>query len=259
MSELAGESMSQPRTNRVLANAASVIALLAEQGPTAPADIADAIGIARPTVYRLVDGLVAVELAEVLPDSRVKLSMRWLRIADAVVPAMPEWRGAQTILDSVADKTSQTAYLTVPRATGAVCIAWAQARGIDLLVLKPGRSLPFHAGAAGRATLANSRREIIEAALARAPFPPLTTHTITTEEQLRADIAQSVADGYTVSDEDVTIGIGAVGVPILVDGTLVGCVSVGGLIADIRADTPGIVAVLTDSVEQLAKAYAAQI
>jgi DNA-binding IclR family transcriptional regulator len=242
------------KPTRVLANADAVISLLAEQGPTSPADIAEATGVARSSVYRLVEGLAAVGWTDILQDSRVQLSMRWLRLADAVAPAMPEWAGAQAVLGSVAEATSQTAFLTVRRTTGAVCIAWAQGRGIDLLELKPGRVLPFHAGAAGRTILAHSP-DIIDAVLAQAPRPRLTEKTLHTEQQLREDITRSLADGFTVSDEDVTIGIGAIGVPIIARGSLVGCLSVGGLSADIRSGTPGIVTVLTATAHELAAGH----
>lgn len=248
--------MSEPKINRVLANADAVIAVLAERGPTSHADIAEMIAVARPTVYRLIEGLEAVGLADVLADSRVTLSMRWLKLADAVAPSMPEWRGAQDVLDEVAEKTSQTAFLTVPRPGGAMCIAWAQGRGIDLLELKPGRRLPYHAGAAGRATLAHSSQDVINAVMASEPFEPYTVHTFTSADALREDIIRSRDQGYTLSDEDVTIGIGALGVPVVANGVLAGAVSVGGLRGDILADTTAIVAALRDGVATLGAVYA---
>jgi DNA-binding IclR family transcriptional regulator len=132
------------------------------------------------------------------------------------------------VLDRISDETGLTAYLSVPRAPEAICLAWAPGQGIDLLALKPGRSLPLYAGAAGRCILAFSP-DAAELVSDLAPFPPLTARTLTTAEELLADIENSRQVGYVVSDEDVTIGIGAVGMPIMRSGKLAGCLSIGGL------------------------------
>jgi DNA-binding IclR family transcriptional regulator len=115
-----------------------------------------------------------------------------------------------------------------------VCVDWAPGRGIGILVLRPGRSLPLHAGGAGRAVLAFGGLDL-DAVLAAAPFERLTPATLVTAAQLRADVADSRRQGHVVSDEDVTVGIGAVAVPVLDgSGVLRGCLSLGGLSADVR-------------------------
>ncbi|WP_233201705.1 IclR family transcriptional regulator C-terminal domain-containing protein [Cryobacterium sp. Y11] len=58
--------------------------------------------------------------------------------------------------------------------------------------------------------------------------------------------------GYAVSDEDVTPGIGAVGVPVFSsDGEVRAALSVGGLIADIRAHTADFAEALQSAADQL--------
>lgn len=239
------------KPNKTLTNAQDVITVLAERGPLLPAAIATATGVARSSVYRLTEGLVTVGLATILPDSRVQLSNRWLHLADAVLPGMQEWSSAQTVLDGVAADTGQTAYLSVLRGDRAVCIAWAQGRGIDLLVLKPGRTLPLYAGGAGRNILAHTP-QCMERVLTQAPFSAFTPHTLTEKGSLRADVEQTLASGHTLSDEDVTIGIGAIGVAVRQGGQYLGCLSIGGLIDDIRADLDRLVARVQSGADRLA-------
>lgn len=238
------------KPNRVLAKAAAMIAVLAERGALSPAEIAELINVARPSVYRLAEGTSAIGLTEPTDDSRIRLSMRWLHLADSVAEGMPEWRDAQPVLDAVAHDTGQTAFLSVPRPREAVCIAWAPGRGIDLLALKPGRSLPLHAGAAGRSILANSP-QLVANLSQLAPFPQLTVRTLISIDELLADVIRSRETGFTVSDQDVTIGIGAVGVPILDEDQLLGCVSVGGLAEDIARKTPELVVALRAAAVEL--------
>jgi IclR family transcriptional regulator, acetate operon repressor len=198
-----------------------------------PAEIADVTGMPRPSVYRLADALQQARLLTVLEDSRVQASERWLRLADASRAAMWEWTSARDILDELCHDTGQTVFLSVPRGHEAICIDWAQGRAINVLLLKPGRRLPLYAGAAGRVALAFNGDPA--AYLEDAPFEALTRRTLTTEKQLRRDIKLTRSRGYVVSDEDVTDGIGAIGVPLLDQaGRLRGVLSLAGLAEDIR-------------------------
>ena len=69
-----------------------------------------------------------------------------------------------------------------------MCIDWAQGQAINVLLLKPGRSLPLFAGAEGRVALAFGLEDV-DAYLAQAPFPAFNSRTLTTAAKLRRDIA----------------------------------------------------------------------
>jgi DNA-binding IclR family transcriptional regulator len=217
---------------RVLGNAAALAELLAERGELTPAELAEATGIPRPSVYRLVDGLAAVGLAALAGDGRVRLGVRCLHLGEAARAALSEWSGAQAILDQLSEQTEQTAYLTVRREYEAVCVEWTPGRGIGLLILRPGRTLPLHAGGAGRALLAASADS--DTYLTRAPFPAFTDKTLTTARQLRDDITHVHRAGYVLSADDVTVGIGAVAVAVTDPaGNAVGALSLAGRTNDI--------------------------
>jgi len=223
------------RPIKVLANADRVIRALSESGALTPAELAEAVDIPRPSVYRLIDGMTAIGLTESLPDGTARLSMRWLRMADRARAAMPEWEGADDVLRDLVERTQQTAYLTIERDGEAVCIAWEQGRGIGVLVLKPGRSLPLHAGAAGRALLAfggGLEAELVRGREEGAPRTRFTRATLTTDEELRADAEAALARGYSVSIEDVTPGIAAFGAPVRQGGHVIGAISIAGLTAE---------------------------
>ncbi|UOQ57853.1 IclR family transcriptional regulator [Leucobacter allii] len=230
--------MSAVKPNKVLANATAVIDLLSREGALSPAEIATATGIARSSVYRLVDALVSIRLVEpaaAAAGSRVRLHRRWLRLADAAALGLTEWSGAQGVLEEVAHDTGLTAYLTVPDGDMATCVAWARGSGIDLLELRPGRSLPLNAGAAGRCFLAFNG-PLADRVFEHGDWPVFTDRTLADTASLRIDAETNRARGYVLSDEDVTVGVGALGVPLMRDGQLVGCLSVGGLAEAIRGE-----------------------
>lgn len=234
----------------ILQRSSRLVQLLAERGPMSTADAAEQVGMPRPSLYRLADALTQARLLETTPDGRLRVSLHWLRLADATREGMTEWAGARDVLDDLATVTGQTVYLSLPRADRAVCIDWSRGRGVSVLALKPGRTLPLYAGAAGRVTLA-FRPEPLEEYLEDAPFPPFTEHTLTSADELRADVAATQGRGYSVSDEDVTRGIGALGVPLIRDGTLKGALSLGGLADEFRANRPSFTAALRSAASQL--------
>lgn len=217
---------------RVLSNADAVIDLLSLNGPLTPAEIAEETGIPRPTVYRLLEGLESVGMTVRHTDQAAGLSLGWLRLSDAARGALTEWSGARGVLDRLVEHTDQTAYLCVRREDEAVCVEWAQGRGVGILMLKPGRSLPLYAGAAGRTLLAFGPDA--SAYLERADLQRLTATTLTTPEELRADVETSRRDGFVSSIDDVTEGISALGVPVRdARGRLAGSLSLGGLTRDV--------------------------
>lgn len=237
---------------RTLANSDDIIVLLAHEGDLSPTQIAEQLDLPRPTVYRLLDGLSSINFTEPVRDSKTRLSLRWLRMADRAREAMREWRGADELLQEIAERTGQTAYLTIPRDGDAVCVGWQQGSGVGVVEVKPGRNVAMHAGAAGRAILAFSTNleSYFEANPARREF---TERTLSTEEQLREDVERTRAQGYVLSDGDVTEGIMALAVPVRGSkGRVLGSLTASGLSEDFRDRQVEILAVLNDVAGRLA-------
>lgn len=248
--------MTERKPIRVLGNARDLIDVLAEHGPLTPAEIAGLTGIPRPSVYRLAEGLKVIGLVSGTSDARIALSLRWLHLADTTFQGMVEWAEAPGILAEATARTELTAFLTVPRHEEAVCIAWSPGSGIGVLILKPGRVLPLYTGAAGRVMLAAV--DDLDGYLARAPFPALTPSTLVDAEALRADVARTREQGYVLSDEDATVGIGALGVPVRgASGELVACVSLAGTADAVRSGQERMLEVLRAATARLEAGRAA--
>lgn len=238
------ETVRRAAPMKLLANARDVISVLAAEGPLSPSEIAERLGIPRSSVYRLVDGLAAVDLVSTGEDGQAQLALKWLHLADATRSAMSEWSPARRVLDGLAERTGLTAFLSVPRGREAVCVDWAPGRGIGVLILRPGRSLPLHAGGAGRTVLAFGTADL-DTTLREIERPKLTPWTRTTEAELLEDVEQSRRQGFVHSDQDVTIGIGALAVPLQDDeGRLTGCLSIAGLAGDVSDASEELLEVL---------------
>lgn len=236
---------------RTLANADDILELLAHEGDLSPTQIAEQLALPRPTVYRLLDGLSSIDFTEPVRDSKTRLSLRWLRMAEAAREAMREWRGADALLHEIVERTGHTAYLAVPRDGEAVCIAGEQGRVIGVVETKPGRSLPMHAGAAGRVVLAFGTD--LESYFAANPTRQrFTERTLLTEDELRGDVARTVSRGYAISEGDVTAGITAIAVPVRGGkGKSTASLTVSGIEEDIRGREDAILEVLGDAAARL--------
>ena len=243
---------SEARAMGILQRSSSLVELLAEQGPLSMAEVAERIGMPRPSVYRLADALTQIRLVESTPDGKLRVSLRWLKLSDGARSGRWEWSHARALLDDLAGRTGQTVYLSVPHLDRAMCIDWSPGRALSVLALKPGRTLPLYAGAAGRVTLAY-RPEPLDDYLLAAPFPALTERTLVSARQLRADVKATLGRGYSVSDEDVTAGIGALGAPVVKrDATFLGALSLGGLVEDVRRRRVELAADLLECAHDLA-------
>lgn len=232
------------KTNRVLLNATATIELLAQQGSVGPPELAQVLGIPRPSAYRLLSALVHAGFAKQDDDGSVSISNRWLRLGDLALAGVSAWFRSPARLEEVRQATGLTVYLAVARGFDALCIRRLPGRDFQVLVLKPGGSLPWHLGAVGRTILAYSPAGP-EAYLERAPFHPVTPGTLVTAEELRDDAARTRRMGFCLSDEDVTIGVAALGVPILRDGRLLGSLSVAGIRDELVDRQEGLAAQLT--------------
>ncbi len=234
----------------VLRRAAGLISLLAGDGPLNPAEAARRLDLPRPTVYRLAEALTSAGYLVTLPDGRLRPGLSWLHLGDAARAAMSEWSCARDVLDELSSRTELTAFLAVPRGGHVVCLDWSPGSLAEVMLLRPGRTLPLHAGAAGRLALAWGPSGPGE--LAAGPLPPLTPYTITSPDALAADIERTRARGYVHSDQDVTLGIGALGVPVAgACGQFRGSVSVAGLAEVVGARCGELVPVLGEAAAAL--------
>lgn len=239
-----------PQPTGALAKAMTVVDALALHGEMSPAEIAAVTDIPRSTVYRLLGGLQEAGLVDLRDESSASLTLKWTVLADAAQGAMSEWSPISDILPAITDACGMTSFLSVRRGDETVCIEWVQGTGIDALVLRPGRTLPLHSGAAGRAALASLDDQEREEYLSHTPFRPFNHNSLVSRRALTADIAWVHEHGYALSQEDVNLGVGAVGIavrdPAHPGG--VGCVSVGGLIGEISANHERLAGIIRDEV-----------
>lgn len=149
-----------PETAQTLDRGVRVLLALAEapQGKSV-AMLAAELGLARPTVYRLLSTLSQHGLARRAADGSFRVGLAVLELARRVQPLLRE--AALPTLRALAERVGATAHLTVVDGGEALAVAVVEPSWTDLHVAyRVGSRHPLGQGAAGRAIL-----------LARSPQP----------------------------------------------------------------------------------------
>jgi DNA-binding IclR family transcriptional regulator len=216
---------------RALAKAVHLLEQLAEAREATPRRLAELLDEPRTTTYRLLRSLEALDLVE--PGSQpgsFRLGWKLMRLGAAVVERLDERQAALPVMERVHERIGETVFLLVRRGWDAVCIERLEGLRVQSLALRLGGSLPLHAGAGPRVLLAWEPREVWEEYVQSGQLAALTDRTPTTRKALLRELEETVAQGYAVSDEDVTPGIASLGAPIFdYTGSVRAALSIGGL------------------------------
>jgi DNA-binding IclR family transcriptional regulator len=232
--EISGSTKAIIRENpvRSLAKAVVLLEALADEREATPRRLSEVLHEPRTTVYRLLTGLQALDMVEAgSRPGTYRLGWRLLRLGSAVIERLDERQAALPVMERIHERTGETVFLCVRRGDDAVCIERLDGLRVQSLALRLGGSLPLHLGAGPRALLAWEPREEWDAYVERqSPLAAMTEQSPATREELLAELERSLADGFAVSDEDVTPGIASLGAPIFdYTGRVRAAVSIGGM------------------------------
>jgi DNA-binding IclR family transcriptional regulator len=218
--------------------AATLLDRLADEPEISATRLAALIGEPRSTVYRLLASLQRLELVEPgVGRGTYRLGLKLFRLGSSVVARFDERQAALPVMERIHEETGETVFLCVRRGSEAVCIERLDGRRVQSLALRLGGSLPLHVGAAPAVLLAFQPKEAWQAYVDSVTFDPLTSKTVTNADELLDLLREIRRLGYSISDEDVTPGIAAIGAPVFdYQGTIRAALSISGLRPAILGD-----------------------
>ena len=150
------EAAARPESSQTLDRGIRVLEALAEGGEAAGltiTELAAALGVGRPVVYRLVTTLGDHHLVSRAADGRVRLGLGVSRLASAVTPIVRA--EARPVLRELADAVGATAHLTIAEGDEALALVVVEPSWTDFHVAyRSGARHRLDQGAAGRAILA---------------------------------------------------------------------------------------------------------
>ncbi len=218
----------------LISKAGAVLEILEASGPTGAAELAAALGEPLSSVYRLMQSLTAIGWVD-RPAKRgpYRLGLTWMTIGGFLEDHLDIREACLPALRSLVATTGATSFLCVRRGSRAVCLERVEGISVQSLAMQLGGSLPLYAGAAPRALLAFLSHAEQEDALAETGLfredPPRPGAAA-----IDSDITRTRAQGFAVSDGDVTPGVAALGAPVFNHrGEVEGALSISGLTAQV--------------------------
>lgn len=195
-------------------------------------ELAANTGASRSTVYRILNTLVAHDIAARRGTGLYVLGPRLLALAAAVPNAKP-WpvltASLQAMLNRLAADTGETVKLSVLDNDQALCVATAQGTAAMALAASIGEHFPLHAGAASKVLLAfmnEAERNRLLAGTLRA----YTARTVTNAAALRAELVRVRRLGWAEDRGEYSTSVRAVAAPVRdAAGHILGAMSIAHL------------------------------
>ena len=214
----------------VLAKADQVLDALALQGELSVQELTLHVDEPRSSLYRLLESLQ--ELGWVMPGAArgtYRVGVKLFQIGTQAITHLDVRQLGLPVLEDLLEETGHSVFLCVREGYEGLCIERLDGHGMQTFELRLGRTLPLHVGGASRALLAFQPHlwaEYIE----NVNLKSYTEHTADTPAKLRALLERENAEGIVISDQDVSLGIAAIGAPVYShEGEVIAAISISGI------------------------------
>ena len=193
------------------------LAVIEAFGPRHPrltiSEAASLAGLSRATARRCLLTLEKLGYADC--DGRYfRLAPRALRLWHAYVMSTPLPRVIQPVLETLSERTHESASAAILDGTDMVFIARSTSRRSLSAGIGVGTRLPAYCTATGRMLLSNLPDAKVKNLFKEAPPRKLTAKTITSAAELLEEVRKTRSQGYAISDEEIELGLRSIAVPV---------------------------------------------
>lgn len=226
---------------QVVGKADEILELLRRNRELTVTEIATQVGLPRSSTHRLIATLEEIGFVEAAPDG-YHLGLRLFTLGKIVASQLPILRNTEPMMRQLSESTGETIFLTVRNGMATTCMARLDGTRVQSMALNVGDHLPLHLGAGPMVLLAYADEKLVEEYLST-DLDRRTAHSTIDPVKIREEL-QAIRDrGYSISDEDLTTGIAAIGAPIRdAAGEVVAALSLSGARASILEPSPDAMA-----------------
>ena len=218
-------------------------------------DLCERLSMPRSTVYRVLNTLEARNVVKRAAGGTYVLGPRLLNFAANVT----DTRGSDIAqiaigrVEALAMTTGQSAKVSVVYDNLALVVCCAQGSQDFAITVRPGRTIPLHAGAASKVLLANMAAEAREKILAH-PLQPFTSKTVVDPDKLRAELVDVRATDWSIDTGEHGEGIHAMAAAIRdAKGHVVAALSIPYLGAHTRVDLAALRQALLQAAQDISQ------
>ena len=192
-------------------------------------EIAERVGLAKPTVYGLLRTLEKHDLVVQDPDSgKYSLGPGVLQLGNAYLDGSELRARSLLWAEALAQRAGEAVWVATLSGSRVIVLHHVFRPDNTVQILEVGAAIPWHACALGHA-IAAYLPATASARVMAADLMPLTGRTKTTRAALSRALAQVRKNGYAVEDQEATVGDAGVAAPIMNrHGTVAGAIGVVG-------------------------------
>lgn len=222
----------QTRTVKSVENAFGILEYLRDANEATVSEIADHSSLSPGSIHTHLATLKQRGYV-VQEGDEYRLGPLLLPLGEHVRNKSPIYQAAAEQIDRLAEETRECAHLVVEHSGRLVTLYekfGENAVGTEYHTRKREEPIEHHhCTAVGKAILSRLDEERVAEILERHGMAQRTPHTVTTPEDLLAELEQIREQGYAVNDQEQMVGIRAVGAPVTTSGgDVLGAISVSG-------------------------------
>ena len=184
---------------------------------------------------------------------KYRLGMNLIRLGHVATRQLEIHRCAHPIMQQLASETGETVLLTLRRGINAIVVEVVDSGRAGIkLAMNRGDILPLHSCALTRPLMAFLPDKEIDSILWANSPKKFTDHTVTDLKQLKSELKKVRRQGYSYSDQEVTVGARGLGAPVWdYSATVIATLSLAGSIHNFqRWKIPELLKVLLEATEQ---------
>ncbi|WP_274426479.1 HTH-type transcriptional regulator BhcR [Chelativorans sp. YIM 93263] len=198
-----------------LDRAMDVLKVVADANGLSLTEIAQASGQAASTAYRI---LITLEKHGIVqfdePAQLWHVGLEAFRIGSSFLGRTRIVEQSRPVMQRIMTATGETANLAIIDQGEVIFVSQVETHEPIRAFFRPGTRGPVHASGIGKALLAFLPQPQIEALLMRAPLDAFTKKTIVLPSALIAEIETIRARGWSIDDEEGTLGMRCIAAPI---------------------------------------------
>lgn len=178
-------------------------------------DIGASLGLPRSSLYGLLTTLVSSGWLNFDRASKTyALGVRTLEAGNAYLRAQDLPSRARPLMERIRDDLDETVQLSQLSGRFNVYVEKVDGRQALILASAVGRRLPAHATGVGKVLLAFLDPETLESLFEGVALERFTKHTITSKAALYRRLAQIREMGYGTDEEEYSVGVRCIAVPV---------------------------------------------
>jgi DNA-binding IclR family transcriptional regulator len=214
-------------------------ALGSESARLGVTELAERLGLAKATVYGLLRTLEAHQLVEQdLETGKYRLGPALLQLGNAFLDNNELRARSLLWAETLAGRAREAVHVGVLYGSNVLLVHHVFRPDNSLQILQVGASIPWHACALGKATVAYLDPEG-QAELLAGPLPRLTGRTLTSREALEEALKAVVEDGVALEDQEAIVGEAGIAAALFDNrGAVVGAIGLAGPVERLLPDGP---------------------